>query len=420
MATDRNFIDELENCRRQLLAAVGDSSDVIFCRAWGNIGDELIYAGARQLLSAISYREIDIRNLYLHEGDTAIIAGSGGWCHAYHAMPEYLREAERRFRRVVVFPSSFEVSVPSVKEALSASPAIVFARERQSYSQICNLCDARLAFDTAFVFDFEPYRVSGRGTLVALRTDSEARSRTVPLQNNDISLTCESMDEWLWKIARSERVLTDRAHVLIAAAMLGKKVRYLPSNYHKVSGIAEYALSGFDVEGMSDSEQASVGIGTVAVPPLSQQATPVTGNASDGEDWRNKVNQASHEIAGIVPSGTAFILIDDDRLGTLPLGGRRSIPFIERAGCYWGPPPDDETAIQEFERIREAGPTFAIFAWPAFWWFDCYPELAAYLRDTFPCIVENERLVAFALSSDAQFAKRKDKSLKSDVSKVSR
>src|SRR5689334_20091382 len=105
MFTDPKFIEELERSRHELLTAVGDSSDLTFLRAWGNIGDELIYAGARQLLSVIPHREISIRNLHLHEGHTAIIVGSGGWCRAYQDMPDYLRQAERRFKKVIVFPS---------------------------------------------------------------------------------------------------------------------------------------------------------------------------------------------------------------------------------------------------------------------------------------------------------------------------
>jgi hypothetical protein len=39
---------------------------------------------------------------------------------------------------------------------------------------------------------------------------------------------------------------------MIAAAMLGKKVWYRSSGYHKVPAIAEYALSDFPVERMPD------------------------------------------------------------------------------------------------------------------------------------------------------------------------
>ena len=40
---------------------------------------------------------------------------------------------------------------------------------------------------------------------------------------------------------------TDRAHVMIAAAMLGKPVEYAASNYHKLPAIAEWSLDAFPV-----------------------------------------------------------------------------------------------------------------------------------------------------------------------------
>ena len=79
------------------------------------------------------------------------------------------------------------------------------------------------------------------------RTDPESLGLPIPDDNNDISQTCESLDEWLWTIARHAAVETDRAHVLIAAALLGKRVDYRASSYHKVPAIAEYALQNFPV-----------------------------------------------------------------------------------------------------------------------------------------------------------------------------
>ncbi|HVT58441.1 MAG TPA: hypothetical protein VHR45_08570 [Thermoanaerobaculia bacterium] len=38
----------IEDNRRRLLAAIGDPSDLTFVRGAGNLGDELIYAGARR------------------------------------------------------------------------------------------------------------------------------------------------------------------------------------------------------------------------------------------------------------------------------------------------------------------------------------------------------------------------------------
>jgi exopolysaccharide biosynthesis predicted pyruvyltransferase EpsI len=60
-------------------------------------------------------------------------------------------------------------------------------------------------------------------------------------------VACFGLDHWLWTIARCDTVATDRAHVMIAAALLGKNVEYHGTNYHKVNAIAEYSLSDFPV-----------------------------------------------------------------------------------------------------------------------------------------------------------------------------
>jgi len=118
-------------------------------------------------------------------------------------------------------------------------------------------------------------RRPGSGTLLAFRTDREAVAEAVPHGNRDISIACESLDEFLWSIARYELVKTDRAHVMIAVALLGKEVHYCPTNYHKLPGLAAGALQDYPVLPFSDlrlqivAEQAIAGAAT----PQSQVAT---------------------------------------------------------------------------------------------------------------------------------------------------
>jgi exopolysaccharide biosynthesis predicted pyruvyltransferase EpsI len=160
---------------------------------------------------------------------------------------EHLPLIENKFKRVIIMPSSFDVSVPSVRATLAATKALVFARERESFNGICRLCNANIAYDCAFYFDYRPYLRHGEGCLASFRIDKEAVRSVIPEGNNDISRSCSSLDEWLWTIARHAVVKTDRAHVMIAAALLGKVVEYRTSSYHKVPAIADYALKSFPV-----------------------------------------------------------------------------------------------------------------------------------------------------------------------------
>jgi GT2 family glycosyltransferase/exopolysaccharide biosynthesis predicted pyruvyltransferase EpsI len=242
-------LSAIESSRRAILDEIGDPPDLTLVRGLGSLGDELIWAGTRELLSDRIYREIDLDSLCRASGDTVLLSGGGALCRPYHEwMPRALAVATIRFERVIVLPSSFDPAEDEVRETLARTPATVFARERESHRRIQSLCDTRLAHDCAFFFDFAPYRREGSGTLNAFRTDREAdRPGPLPPNNDDISLTAPGLEQWLETIAAHELVRTDRAHVMIAAALLGKRVEFAPSSYHKVTAIAEYALAEFPV-----------------------------------------------------------------------------------------------------------------------------------------------------------------------------
>jgi GT2 family glycosyltransferase/exopolysaccharide biosynthesis predicted pyruvyltransferase EpsI len=234
---------EIEISRQKILAAISGSKSFSLIRGYGNIGDYLIYAGTRRLLSGLQYQEHSILKLDGVEGDLAVVTGGGAWCKTYDDMARNLPEVEKRFKRVIVLPSSFDLDSPTVAGALARTKALVFARERVSYEQIRTVCRADLAHDCAFFFNYAPYRTKGKGTLLAFRTDREAiAGQKLPQENIDISTECETLDEWLWTISRHEVVHTNRAHVIIAAIMLGTRVVYGVSNYHKVGAIVDYSF----------------------------------------------------------------------------------------------------------------------------------------------------------------------------------
>lgn len=111
--------------------------------------------------------------------------------------------------------------------------------------------------------------------------------------------------------------------------------------------------------------------------------------------------EAIEEIITLIPPGDTFILVDGDEWATGDLvAGRRRIPFLEQDGQYWGAPPDDKTAIRELERLRHAGASFIVFAWPAFWWLDYYSEFHRHIRESFRCVLDNDRIAVFDMRSD--------------------
>jgi glycosyltransferase involved in cell wall biosynthesis len=119
--------------------------------------------------------------------------------------------------------------------------------------------------------------------------------------------------------------------------------------------------------------------------------------------WMCRLDRAAEEIKSVVPEGSTFIFVDDAQLNDgwgkcEPISGRRALPFLERNGTYWGPPPNDAAAIEELTRQQEDNDAdFFAVAWPAFWWMDYYPGLRQHLRGSFACVLESERVILFDL-----------------------
>ena len=115
--------------------------------------------------------------------------------------------------------------------------------------------------------------------------------------------------------------------------------------------------------------------------------------------WSERLQIAIQEIAAVIPAGKRFILVNDNQWGSEMLPEFHSLPFLEHDGQYWGAPPDDQTAIRELERMRQAGASFMVIGWPAFWWIDYYSKLRNYLSSNFRCVLQNSRLIVFDLWS---------------------
>lgn len=249
----RRLRHAIEASRTRLLRECTDAPDVTFIPLVGNRGDELIWAGVRSLLRDVDHREVPWKAVSDTGGSLALVAGSGGWCKDFHGLAhDVLLQAVERFERVVLLPSTFDPTYEPVAAALRATPARIWARDELSKGLMESVRPVEVAHDTAFFFDYGPWVRRGTGTLYAMRND---RSRVAdwdalgidPIRNDDISHTMKHLDQWLWHIAKHAVVHTDRAHVMIAAAMMGKSVVWYSTNDHKVGGIAAYGTDGLDL-----------------------------------------------------------------------------------------------------------------------------------------------------------------------------
>jgi glycosyltransferase involved in cell wall biosynthesis len=117
--------------------------------------------------------------------------------------------------------------------------------------------------------------------------------------------------------------------------------------------------------------------------------------------WVPRLKRAADEVVDHLPPDTAFALIDQDQWGMEAVGSRRALPFPQRDGEYWGPPAEDGEAVRELERLRSEGVGYVVVGWPAFWWLEYYPSLAAELAACYRRVTESDELIIFQLSSQA-------------------
>lgn len=110
-----------------------------------------------------------------------------------------------------------------------------------------------------------------------------------------------------------------------------------------------------------------------------------------------RLRRVARGIRAVTDDRDVVLLVGDCWFESEKFLRRKTLPFLERGGRYFGAPADDETAIRELERMRREGATHMVFAWPSFWWLDHYTKLGEYLRSHFHTVLEDRRVVAFEL-----------------------
>lgn len=224
----------------------------------GNIGDHLIWAGTQRLLTdqEIYFDRTSVEDISggnsNYTDSTLVIPGSGAMTSRWNEwLPTTVIAAASNFKKVIILPSEYEPEVAIVNRALSLRNVYALAREAGSYTRIKHYGRAGIALDPAlYAFDFKAPNVPNRSDnelgreLIALRDDAGSMltcKKLMPAQlNNDISLTCQNLDEFLRIINQSDSVITDRLHVAVAGLMLGKTVRYVDPYNQKIFRYAKF------------------------------------------------------------------------------------------------------------------------------------------------------------------------------------
>ena len=84
---------------------------------------------------------------------TLLIPGNAALTKFWHEwLPAVVIKAAGSFHKVIILPSSFDLSVPIVAECLSQHNVYAFARETRSYRSVKSLGRAALCLDSAIYF----------------------------------------------------------------------------------------------------------------------------------------------------------------------------------------------------------------------------------------------------------------------------
>ena len=118
--------------------------------------------------------------------------------------------------------------------------------------------------------------------------------------------------------------------------------------------------------------------------------------------WLQRLLDARNDVKSKIPNDSLLTVIDSNELGEQFLPGYDVRPFLELDGQYAGAPINDESAIMEVERQKASGSKYLLLWWTSFWWFEHYREFTTYLDVNYRRILDNERLVAFALADRRQ------------------
>lgn len=227
------------------------NTNIDFYRFPGNYGDSFIWHGTIKLLEQLNivadYTELDSNPL----NDVLLIDGGGNLVDYYSDVRNFLEKKKELYKEIIILPHT--IYGENQKKLLNSfnNNVVIFCREMISYTfakKYATKCQVYLWHDCAFYNDFSNLSVKGKGILNAYRKDIESARDKIPEDNSDLSYNGyakKPLDNFLNRINEFEVVNTDRLHVGIVAALLGKTVNLYSNSYFKNHAVYEYSMSRF-------------------------------------------------------------------------------------------------------------------------------------------------------------------------------
>ena len=234
----------------------------------GNRGDGIIMMGGRRLGQELGLQWREIWYPEPAQGDVLLVYGAGAFTANFNAMADHVTHYERNFQEIVILPASFEAQAPRIRrflQGLDARKYTLYCRERISLNAVQALrpdLPVRFSHDLGFHADLSAWvGTPGKGTLATFREDVEKRVYRDVAADERFDASGGREDEPLElvkAIARFERIHSDRLHVAVVGALLGKEVILYEGAYHKIRGVFEASLSHFPTVHLVSSDEDSL------------------------------------------------------------------------------------------------------------------------------------------------------------------
>lgn len=251
----------------------------------GNAGDALINMGFYTLAKKYNVHFVEINKNEINkvrEEDVLLIAGGGALVPEWGSTTDLIANLNKKIK-LIIFPQS----IRDIDNVISNLPenTTIFCREKYSYQYCLEKSNTKSIFlenDIAFYCDLNEILDSEVGMqffskkniarhiilgghkfcsyfkhniIFAMRVDKEKNDKLdVPRKLiNDFSIVASfgagnykqslySARKFLNLINLYEEIHTDRLHVAIGAALLGKKVKIYNNGYYKCKGVYEKSM----------------------------------------------------------------------------------------------------------------------------------------------------------------------------------
>lgn len=257
---------------------------VVFIPNPGNVGDALIDFGGYLIFEKLGVDFEYGRKDGRYPGRVVVYAGGGALIDAYPGGDEFLRNNHGICKALVLLPHTVRAHGDLL--AKMDGRCILYAREQPTLAYLkanCTGAEVRLCDDLAFFvskedlfrepWDWGLLRATGKlggilrmwikfwwlalwnKRLNAFRVDLERTETALPARNYDIATffpvgrmwraDCANALKCLVRLMQPyDEVATNRLHMSVMAAILGKQVQMHDNNYGKNSAIFEHSIKG--------------------------------------------------------------------------------------------------------------------------------------------------------------------------------